>query len=216
MERGKFNKKFKWAIILTLILWVIIIGLFYSSIGHADRPTDEEQTILVAQNTIASTVKITPALSKGSGFYIGKNKILTNWHVISTADTTVKITRYDDSVCTAKITYQDEVSDLALLTTDCTGIPIPLAAKSPKLGTTVLAAGNPSPFDFHITKGIIGSTSSKRLYLDIWVNNGSSGGPLVNLSGEVVGVMVSKAKEYESIGGAIPIEIVKRFLERTK
>lgn len=211
MERNKVNPKLKWALMILLTLWVVITGLLYSTIGHATLPTEEERTVLAAQNAIISTVKLAPGLDTGSGFFVDKNTILTNWHVVKKTD---RITfQHNGRTCDAKVGYRDEGWDLALLQTECEGVPLTMAPKTPRVGTTVLAVGNPSPFESFVSKGIVSGTWNKFLMADIYAKSGSSGGPLVNLSGEVVGVVTGISKEHQGITAAVAVEDVRRFLE---
>jgi S1-C subfamily serine protease len=75
-------------------------------------------------------------------------------------------------------------------------------------------AGNPSNFDFTVSKGIIGAIRSERLQYDARVDFGSSGGVMANLSGDVVGVVVEKAKYDAYIAYAVPYNRIKQFIER--
>lgn len=208
------NSKFKWVIVLSITFWAIIIGLAYSAIGHADQTTEEAQTILTAQNTLQSTVKISPGFDRGSGFYIDANKILTNWHVVSRAGSEVWVTKNDGTICTATVGYREEKLDLAILNTECEGTPLPLADTNPQVGMTVIAAGNPDVFDSFVSKGIVSDYYKSYLMFDAFVYEGSSGGPLVNLQNEVVGVVKARTLDYQGIGAAVPVEDVKQFLRR--
>lgn len=203
--------------ILIFTLTAAIIGLIFSTIGHADWPTEEEQTILTAQNTLNSTVKIKPTFGiEGSGFFIAPNTVLTNWHVVERGDTEVKLTTAKGESCTGKVGYRDEKWDLALITTDCKGTPLPLAPQNAKVGRTVIVTGNPKSFDFFVTKGVICAYDGGWMAFDAYVQHGSSGSPVVNLGGEVVGIATALAKDNERIGLGVAVEDIKRFLERAK
>lgn len=208
------NPKFRLVIVLTLTLWTIIIGLAYSAIGYADQPTEEERIQSISEQLKESTVKITPFLEVGSGFYIAPEQIITNWHVVKDAGPEVKIYRSNGAECTAKVGYREEKWDLALLSTACKGTPIPFASENPKLGTTVLAMGNPARMESFLSKGIVSGTFESYLMFDAFIYHGSSGGPLVNVHNELVGVVTAMAKEHQGIGAAVSVEDVKRFLQR--
>ena len=111
----------------------------------------------------------------------------------------------------------DKTSDLALLRVDGSGfVPLKLAiGKAAELGEDIHAIGTPLDKNFGqtITKGIISGSRTvegeKYLQIDASVNAGNSGGPLLNASGEVIGIVNAKVAKagVEGIGFAIPIEV---------
>jgi S1-C subfamily serine protease len=202
-----------------LIIAFLIILLFSQSPTSADFKSEEQQSISTAQKLLNATVKvewgdIRAGGAEGTGFYIAPNTILTAEHVIHLAPSSqVKLTKKDGTVCTGTIGYREEITpDLSIITTDCTGTPLTLATSAVE-GQTILAAGNPSGYDFTVSKGIIGAFRSGYIQFDAKVNYGSSGGVLTNLGGEIVGVVVRKTKEDAYIGFAEPYSTVKKFLE---
>ena len=169
------------------------------------------------------------ARSLGSGFVVSPNGfILTSAHVI--ADATEIIVRFNDRrELTAEVVGADKRSDVALLKVDATDLPIVKIGDPAALavGEWVLAIGSPFGFESSATAGIVsakGRSLPNENYVpfiqtDVAVNPGNSGGPLFNLSGEVVGI---NAQIYSRTGGfmglsfAVPIDIAIRVTDQLK
>lgn len=170
----------------------------------------------------------------GSGFvYKTDNKygyVLTNHHVIS-GSTKVEITNIEGETVEATVLGSDEYSDIAVLKIDkkaVLGVAILGSNEKTKLGDTVFTVGSPLGKDYmgSVTKGIISGkdrtvTTSKQyvtevLQVDAALNPGNSGGPLVNINGEVIGINSLKLaeEEVEGMGFAIPVESVKNISEK--
>ncbi|ADN01935.1 periplasmic serine protease DO [Spirochaeta thermophila DSM 6192] len=167
---------------------------------------------------------------KGKTYYV-----LTNNHVIGKAEK-ITIRLYDDRTFPGTIVGRDERKDLALLSfeADSTDIPVAVLGDSSTLhvGDWVLAIGNPFGFDFSVTAGIVSALGrrggpdgniSDFIQTDAAINKGNSGGALVNLKGEVVGIntwITSPTGGSIGLGFAIPINNVKKvirdFIEKGK
>lgn len=164
--------------------------------------------------------------SLGSGVIIDpRGYILTNYHVIERASV-IRVTLSDESKYEAVFVAGDEISDLALIKID----PLkPLKAvmfgedDDLMLGETVIVLGNPFGLAQTVTVGVLSAKNREAryegeiLYRDILqtdaaVNPGSSGGPLVNIDGEVIGISVAIYREAQNIGFAVPIKRVKDLL----
>ncbi|APZ44643.1 hypothetical protein BW247_09625 [Acidihalobacter ferrooxydans] len=165
----------------------------------------------------------------GSGFIISPNGyIVTNRHVV-VGDAQIKVRLLDRHEYPAKVIGMDKRTDLALLKIDAKNLPtLPLGNSSHlKVGQWVLAIGNPFGFDYSATQGIISALSRNLpnenyvpfIQTDAAVNPGNSGGPLLNLQGQVIGV---NSQIYTSSGGfmglsfAIPINIVKDVINQLR
>lgn len=191
----------------------ILILMAFSSHTTADTLTDEEKVVSAAQS-IQSVVRVIPDVaSHGSGFYIEPNLILTAEHVIHKPFEFLAIMNADKKLCEAKVKYRDEGLDLALLETNCKGKPLTFT-KDVKLGETVLAMGHPKAFDFTISRGIVSNLSDGRIQFDAKVDYGTSGGLLLNKSGQILGVIVEKVTNNDGIAFAVPTRDIERFLER--
>ena len=156
----------------------------------------------------------------GSGFIISQDGyVLTNAHVVSGDEVTVRLADAKREY-KAKVIGADERTDIALLKIDATGLPTVKLGKSAALqpGEWVAAIGSPFGFENTITAGIISATGRSLpaetyvpfIQTDVAVNPGNSGGPLINLAGEVVGVnsmIYSQTGGYMGVSFAIPIEV---------
>ncbi len=160
--------------------------------------------------------------SSGSGFLIRQDGyLITNEHVVADADF-IQVKLADGRRFEGKLVGRDERVDLALVKIEATGLPVAALGDSNRLrvGEFVLALGHPFGLEQTVSFGIV---SRKGLPLqvatpgfdfiqtDAAVNPGNSGGPLVNMAGEVVGIN-SMAARNGTIGFAIPVNIVKGLL----
>ena len=162
----------------------------------------------------------------GSGFIISEDGyVLTNAHVVAGDEVTVRLADAKREF-KAKVIGADERTDIALLKIEAKGLPTVKLGKSAALqpGEWVAAIGSPFGFENTITAGIVSATGRSLpaetyvpfIQTDVAVNPGNSGGPLINLAGEVVGVnsmIYSQTGGYMGVSFAIPIEVA---LEVTK
>lgn len=171
----------------------------------------------------------------GSGVIISTDGyIVTNNHVVDGADK-LEVLLNDNSTYEATIVGTDEASDLALIRIDATGLtPITFGdSEAVKVGEWVLAVGNPFGFNSTVTAGIVsakarslgntaksGSLSIESyIQTDAALNPGNSGGALVNLKGELIGInsaIYSNTGSYSGFSFAIPTTIVRKVMADIK
>ena len=167
--------------------------------------------------------------SSGSGFVITQDGyIVTNHHVVASASS-VKVTMYDGKEYSAAVVGSDSDYDVAVLKVETTGLqPVTLGNSADvNVGDTVLAIGNPlGELTFSMSQGIVSccdrainvsGTPFNMIQVDASINPGTSGGPLMNLYGEVVGIVSAKYSSYsntavEGLGFAIPIGDVQAVI----
>ncbi|MDQ2697119.1 MAG: DegQ family serine endoprotease [Pseudomonadota bacterium] len=156
----------------------------------------------------------------GSGFIISPDGyILTNAHVIDEAEQ-VSVTLNDRRVFTAQVVGKDAHSDVALLKIEAADLPVAKIGDPGRLkvGQWVLAIGSPFGFNYTATAGIISALGRNLprdnyvpfIQTDAAVNPGSSGGPLFNLDGEVIGVnsqIYTRTGGYMGVSFAVPIDV---------
>lgn len=173
------------------------------------------------------------ARSSGSGVIISKDGyIVTNNHVIEDA-TKVEISLENNTRYTARVIGTDPTTDLALLKIEADGLPFVKFGNSDqtKIGEWVLAVGNPFDLTSTVTAGIISAKarnigilrSSENnlsiesfLQTDAVVNPGNSGGALVNLAGELIGINTAIASRTGTFNGyafAVPSSIVNKVVD---
>jgi serine protease Do len=158
----------------------------------------------------------------GSGIILTADGfILTNQHVIEQAGE-IEVHLMDDRKFPATVVGKDARTDLALLKVDASGLPVLPLGDSDKLevGELVLAIGNPFGLEHSVSLGIVsrkgralGSAGTFTDYIqtDASVNPGNSGGPLLNLRGEVIGINTAVIPNRQ-VAFAIPINLAKSLL----
>jgi peptidase Do len=166
----------------------------------------------------------------GSGVIISEDGyIVTNNHVVDGADK-LEVLFNDNSSYDAKIIGTDEASDLALIKVDAKDLtPITFGdSETVKIGEWVLAVGNPFGFNSTVTAGIVSAKARSLgqnhkgnlsiesfIQTDAALNPGNSGGALVNLKGELIGInsaIYSNTGSYSGFSFAIPTTIVKKVM----
>jgi serine peptidase DegS len=162
----------------------------------------------------------------GSGVIVDESgHIITNNHVIANA-TTIRVQLADGRSGGAKVVGRDPDTDLALLSIQLTKLPVMRLGRSDRLqvGDEVLAIGNPLGLQQTVTHGIVSAIDRKQLGVatfenfiqtDAAINEGNSGGALINAAGELVGIntaVIAKnmdATGVEGIGFAIPVNLAR-------
>ncbi|MFA5349007.1 MAG: trypsin-like peptidase domain-containing protein [Candidatus Paceibacterota bacterium] len=172
----------------------------------------------------------------GTGFIISSDgMILTNKHVVSEKDAEYTVLTNDGKRYSAKILALDPIYDLAVIKIEATQTkfnPVKLGDSDIlQVGQTVVAIGNAlAEFQNTVSTGVISGlgrtitaasgTESEVLddviQTDAAINAGNSGGPLLNLAGEVIGINVARSNYAENIGFAIPINQAKKAIDQVK
>ncbi len=162
----------------------------------------------------------------GSGVIVSADgEILTNYHVIDSPreseSTEIQVRTNDGRTHKATVLGKDKELDIALLKIE--GAHLPYAAlgnsDAAKVGEWVVAIGNPLGLDHTVTAGILSAKGrnilggiQSFLQTDAAINLGNSGGPLLNLRGEVIGINTMIRADGQNIGFAVPVNKVKRIL----
>jgi len=163
----------------------------------------------------------------GSGFIISQDGfVLTNAHVVDGAsDIYVKLT--DKREFKAKVIGIDKRTDVALIKIEGTKLPKATIGDSDRIraGEWVIAIGSPFELDNTVTAGIISAKARDTgeylplIQTDVAVNPGNSGGPLINMRGEVIGInsqIYSRSGGYMGISFAVPIDEAMRVADQLK
>jgi S1-C subfamily serine protease len=220
------------------------IGALDLKEAHAAPAYDaeEQNNIAIYKRVSPSVVNITstalvfdffygavPQQGQGSGFILDKaGHILTNFHVVAGANRGIEVQLSNKRRYAAKVVGTDKTHDLALLQIDAPDLqPVTLADSSQlNVGQKVYAIGNPFGLSGTMTRGIISAIRPIKsdnsapiedaIQTDAAINPGNSGGPLLNSSGEVIGIntMIASngADQSSGIGFAIPINTAKAVL----
>ena len=174
-------------------------------------------------------IQTQPRASSGSGVIISTDGyIVTNNHVVDGADE-LTVTLNDNRELSARIIGTDKTTDLALIKVDAKDLPAITIGSSDKLkvGEWVLAVGNPFNLNSTVTAGIVSAKARSLgangvesfIQTDAAINQGNSGGALVNTSGELVGInamLYSQTGSYSGYGFAIPTTIMNKVVADIK
>ena len=168
-----------------------------------------------------------PVRGEGSGFIVRADGIIiTNAHVVKDADeVVVKLTDRREFV--AQVLGTDKRTDIAVLKIDASDLPpVSLSTSKPlRVGDWVMAIGSPFGLESTVTAGVVSATRRSLpgdgtvpfIQTDAAVNPGNSGGPLINMQGEVVGVnsqIFSLSGGYQGVSFAIPMDVANHIQQQ--
>ena len=199
----------------TFLFFLVSASIISSCAFTKDQPTDVELLRSIENAFVSVANRSTPAIvgvisedsedhrQEGSGFIFRKDgHILTNEHVIRNAKT-IKVQLIDESEFDAKLVGVDRSTDIAVLKIDAKRelVVLPLAnSEEVQVGQFAIAIGNPFRLNHTVTTGIVSGKGRSFLpdrgiiryqdfiQTDAWINTGNSGGPLLNIHGEVIGI----------------------------
>ena len=202
---------------------------------QVDSPPVEPKPALtsreIAEIALGSTVHLatinTKGGSTGSGFFVGSNQIATNYHVIEAilnegALGGAKLVGKDEVYAIEDIVSFDKEKDLAIIKVrevKGTGIDVPALrlgdSDAVQIGDKVYVAGNPEGLEGTFSDGIIsairGNSTDKIFQMTAPISPGSSGGPVLNNSGKVIGISVGGMKHGQNLNFAIPVNYLKQL-----
>lgn len=153
-------------------------------------------------------------LSRGSGFFIASDRIMTNRHVIEKSSR-VEINLMDGKKFVVKgVLAVDGEGDLAMLQVDvpkALAIPLPIVRTVPQEGESIVVVGNPFGLEGSVSNGIVSAVREisgygKIIQITAPISPGSSGSPVVNMYGQVIGIATLQAAEGQSLNFAVPSE----------
>lgn len=192
-----------------------------------------DNVFLIPQQKQTGTEK--QQIGSGTGFVVSEDGlVLTNKHVVSDDTAEYTVVDINGKEYPAKVLAKDPVQDLAIIKIEGSGFkPLKLGSSNDiQIGQSVIAIGNAlGEFQNTVSVGVIsglgrtlvatGSTIGSEtledtIQTDAAINKGNSGGPLLNLKGEVIGINTAIASTGQSIGFAISIDKAKRDIEQVK
>lgn len=234
MKRINRSNSLKWLMTMLLFPGIALFGF----------TEDEQNTIEIVRQTTHSVVFITNiqyvkdlffseekvARGSGSGFvWDGNGHIVTNYHVIEDGDIFV-VAMPDQKQRRARLVGKEINKDIAVLKIEGDlkkTHPITIGSSGNLVvGQKVIAIGNPFGFDHSVTTGIVSAlgrqivgignvTIRNMIQTDASINPGNSGGPLLNSSGELIGMntmIYSRTGTSAGIGFAVPVDIIKKIV----
>src|SRR6476660_2628859 len=158
-------------------------------------------------------------LSRGSGFFVAPDRVVTNRHVIDNAFR-AEVHSYNGSVYVVKgVIAVDAEGDLALLRVDAPPNqvrPLVLDKTSPQEGESIVVIGNPFGLEGSVTNGIVSAvrdipTFGRIIQITAPISSGSSGSPVVNMHGQVIGIATLQITGGQSVNFAIPSERIAQL-----
>ncbi len=220
-------------IILPLIAVIVLICFTYIIYGNYINNWDIndlsflKQSIELSENQSLnqlknSVVSIEHGNISGTGFNISEDGlIVTNQHVVAGANS-LTITCADGKAYIADSWQTIEGVDLALIDLNAKDLPyLQLADNYPQIGDTVIFIGNPLGFDYTISQGEVKQIWYQQqpypvIYISGPVLPGSSGSPVFNDKGQVIGVIYASIEGVENSGLVIPIEAINKYFTENK
>lgn len=158
-------------------------------------------------------------LARGSGFFIAADRVITNRHVIERSSR-VEIHLMDGKKFSVKgVLAVDGEGDLALLQVDVPrglAMPLPLVRSAPQEGESIVVIGNPYGLEGSVSNGIVSAVREisgygKIIQITASISPGSSGSPVVNMAGQVIGVATLQAAEGQNLNFAVPAERISQL-----
>ena len=158
-------------------------------------------------------------LARGSGFFIASDRVITNRHVIERASR-VEIHLLNGKKYTVRgVVALDGEGDLALLQVDVpadVAVPLPIVKAVPQEGESIVVIGNPYGLEGSVSNGIVSAVREisgygKIIQITASISPGSSGSPVVNMAGQVIGVATLQAAEGQNLNFAVPAERISQL-----
>lgn len=185
-----------------------------SSLSPTERLLEATVTLLVSGNH--------QEVSQGSGVFIERNRLITNFHVIEDGN---EIEVYDaqrNYLGQGRVVSQDEVHDVAVV--ECTAVSrdvyFPVEKVDVKVGDEIYVAGAPTGLSGTLSTGIISALRDEDefdvplIQITAPISPGSSGGPVMDKSGKLIGIAVGSMTDGQALNFAVPSAQIKNLLDR--
>lgn len=214
----------------SLIFFVVLTFPFQAQAVNLDKDV-QSVVIITASNTnvfdktkkLSADEQLKVKIALGAGFFIDKHHIMTANHVVKDMRY-IHVTMKNGDDGNAKVVAVDQLADLAILKVDLEGVPLKFSSQKPKLGETVWAIGHPHSYPYSVSKGIVSNTlviasqftNAPLIQVDAAINEGNSGGPIINDNDEVLGIadfIDSESKESNGLGFCVRYDFSQRMAE---
>ncbi len=203
--------------------------VFLSVAGQAAKPEDEAPADIFASQSDAIVVVVGLGKSKrssrlGSGFIVSEDgQIVTNYHIIEKAKKIFVKLKNKKVYNRVRVISFDRRKDIAVLKIDARRLKKVVLGNSHnvKIGQRVITIGNPLGLENTVADGLISSlrkdeTGQAMLQISVPLSSGSSGGPLFNLEGEVIGITTASMANGQNLNFAIPINELGPLLKEAE
>lgn len=193
-----------------------------------EEPEEEEEEtpakkLMESSVTIYVFDKYGNQISLGSGVFVRKGTVATNFHVIEGGKSFKLVRNSDEKEAEAEMLRFDKAHDLALLRVDenMRGKPLEIRTTYPEQGSEIMVVGSPAGLTGTISNGIVSAVRKSDPYnfdliqITAPISPGSSGGPVVNKKGEIIGISVASlaVKNAQSLNFAVPAKYLEHLLE---
>lgn len=200
--------------LVSALLLVWTAGVFGQAADTAKQVYDasQESVFLVYLNDSSGAPS-----ALGSAFLVAPRLLVTNAHVAEAGSPVLAVGPVRVPL---KVIRTDQKNDLAILSVDVdlTSKPLPLAPGQVTPGDQIFAIGNPEGLEKTISQGIISGIRKRDdrdlLQITSPISHGSSGGPILNSKGEVVGVAVGMLEDGQNLNFAVPVQFVRAILDQ--
>jgi S1-C subfamily serine protease len=203
----------RFLLLLALVGWAsLLLGAQDSDLGR--RVYSENATSVFLLYVRSPEGKY---VAQGSGFLVEGSKIATNAHVASAGKVFIEL---GGARIPTTLEKADSANDLAILTVEVemTAKPLRLASAKPSPGDLIFAITNPEGLERSISQGVVSASrdigARSLLQISTPISHGSSGGPIFNRNGEVVGIAVGALEEGQNLNFAVPADMLKRLMVR--
>ena len=185
------------------------------------RPRDIAKAALESVVLLVFALKDGASLSQGSGFFVARDYVLTNYHVVKDAVRGIaKVVGDETTHDVGAVVAKDEGRDLAVLRIEGTRAP-PLGLATTDgavaIGDEIYVAGNPRGLEGSFSKGNVAaireSGGVRVLQITAPISRGSSGGPVLNDQGEVVGIVTLYLRDAQNLNFAVDVSEARKFLK---
>src|SRR6266852_3314668 len=208
-----------WSRTHLIVRGFILFALFAISARPQDQLPDLVRRIKPSAVAIETFDARGEKLSRGSGFFVGLDRVVTNRHVIEGAYRAEVHLNSGNSFQVRSVLAVDAEGDLALLRVEAPPSlvrPLSLDRTSPQEGESVVVIGNPFGLEGSVTNGIVSAVRDipgfgRIIQITAPISPGSSGSPVVNMQGQVIGVATLQVTGGQSVNFAIPSERIAQL-----
>ena len=206
---------------------------FFNSLQNLNNSSQQKTSIASTSNKqisssdeyiVENSILVVDTLDgAGTGFYVTKNHIITNQHVVEDSGY-VNFKSWDGAIFSGRVISTDIASDLALISTEVEGIPLQLENNCRvKRRENVFTVGHPQGFEYTTSRGIVSSIrkmpnpfykavgNKQYIQIDASISSGNSGGPLFNEDEKVIGVNTWGRIDGQNLNFAVHCSEVKKF-----
>lgn len=218
MSNSRRPERIHWQLSLLVLALFFAFAPLVPAQSRITEASAEKRIALKRAVVIVTTLdREGKPLLQGSGFFVAADRIVTNMHVIRDAGV-ISIETFDGTTSpVSNVVAVDEPNDLALLQleapkTDATILQ--LADSEPVEGDAIVVMSNPRGSQWKLTRGQVGPIwkfkgTGKRIQITASIYPGSSGGPVINNDGHVVGIAVMHLESADELNFAVPAQSLK-------